>query len=231
MSTKLDMKTDANRFTWIAPIYDFLADTYSLGQISKSKLSQLKHMTPGDTILFAGAGNAVDAIAAAKAGMIVTVVELSPNMMRRAQASAEKVGLREKIEWRCQDVFAYEPEVAFDTVVANYFLNVFPAQLMPSLFDALLEKLRPGGRFMLADFAPQASGRVERFFQSLYFFAAVAAFHLIAGNAWHPLYDYAKLMRSRGLNILAEDDFHLARIGPAWYRSTIAERVDGKSTD
>lgn len=220
------MKTDANRFTWIAPIYDFLADSYSLGQISKSKLSQLRYMTPGERILFAGAGNAVDAIAAAKAGIAVTVVELSPNMMRRAQARAERVGLRDKIEWRCEDVFAYEPEEAFDAVVANYFLNVFAAQVMPSLFDVLLSKLRPGGRFMVADFAPQASGRLERFFQSIYFFAAVAAFHLIAGNAWHPLYDYAKLMRSRGLSVIAEDDFRLGRIGPAWYRSVIAERVE-----
>lgn len=219
------MKTDTNHFTWIAPVYDFLADTYSLGQISKSKLSQLVYMKPGERILFAGAGNAVDAIAAAQAGMIVTVVELSPNMMQRAQARAERVGLRDKIEWRCQDVFAYEPEGVFDVVVANYFLNVFSKELMPSLFDLLLDKLRPGGRFMVADFAPKASGRFERIFQALYFFAAVAAFHLIAGNAWHPLYDYSELMRSRGLKVLAEDDFRLGRVGPAWYRSVVAERA------
>ncbi len=224
--------TTDNHFTWIAPIYDVLAQCYSFGQISRSKLSQVAHIKPGHRVLYAGAGNAEDAIAAAVSGAQVTVVELSPNMLERAQRKALEAGVARVIDWQCEDIMAYISARAntekpkFDVVVANYFLNVFDAETMPKVFDRLLEALANKGRVMVADFAPLSSGKVSRAFQKLYFFAAVSAFRLIAGNAWHPLYDYAALMTSRYLNVEHEQGFRLLGLGPAWYRSTIARKPE-----
>ena len=98
--------TTDNHFTWIAPIYDLLAQCYSFGQISRSKLSQVAHLKAGERVLYAGAGSAEDAIAAAVLGAQVTVVELSPNMLERAQRKALEAVLRAsltgiaKVLWR-----------------------------------------------------------------------------------------------------------------------------------
>lgn len=211
-----------NRFTWIAPVYDLLARLYSFGQIRASKLSQIAYLQPQERVLYAGAGGAEDAIAAASKGVTVTVVELSPDMIRQAKALRSKTQPDVEIEWVCGDVCEHQAAQAYDVVAANYFLNVFAPQDMPIIFDALDQQLRVGGRFMIADFAPPRGGIIMRFFQRLYFYAAVAAFRIIAKNGWHPLYDYQALLESKGYTVTAVDDFALAKIGPRWYRSIVA---------
>jgi ubiquinone/menaquinone biosynthesis C-methylase UbiE len=213
-----------NQFTWIAPFYDVLARLYSFGQIRASKLSQIAHLRLDERVLYAGAGGAEDAIAAARKGAHVTVVELSPSMIKQAKDSLEKCHEPAQIDWVCGDVCEHQADPAYDVVVANYFLNVFAPKDMPSIFDALDKQLRTGGRLMIADFAPLRGGLIMRALQRAYFYAAVAAFRVIANNGWHPLYDYQALLKGKGYRIISVEDFALAKIGPRWYRSIVAEK-------
>jgi ubiquinone/menaquinone biosynthesis C-methylase UbiE len=109
-------------------------------------------------------------------------------------------------------------------VVANYFLNVFSEQDMPQMFDTLAALLKPEGLFMIADFAPRKLGFFSASLQALYFYSAVAAFRLFAGNAWHPLYDYLPMLISKGFQVVDIEDFALFGGGPEWYRTICARK-------
>jgi hypothetical protein len=60
--------------------------------------------------------------------------------------------------------------------------------------------------------------------QKLYFYTAVTVFRVLAGNGWHPLYDYSGMLVNNGFRIDQKKDFRLGVCGPAWYRSIIASK-------
>ena len=90
--------TNSNNYGVVAKIYDALGHIYSGGQIRASKAAQLDVIEPGQRVLYAGAGGGEDAVMAAKQGAIVTVVELSPEMVEQCRRRFEKAGVDGQIE-------------------------------------------------------------------------------------------------------------------------------------
>jgi ubiquinone/menaquinone biosynthesis C-methylase UbiE len=219
-------KATSNRFSFIAPVYDFLAMVYSFGMISASKGWQIQHIDKGERVLYAGAGGAEDAVLAAKAGAKVTIVELSEGMIAQAQKriSEQESNFSYPITLIQGDITQHQPEAPYDAVVANYFLNVFEPKLMAKVFQSLDALLKDQGKFFIADFAPAKPSFVQAFFQKVYFYAAVTVFRFVAGNGLHPLYDYREVLHKHGYQLLASEDFRLAKYGPAWYRSLCAQK-------
>ena len=123
------------------------------------------------------------------------------------------------------DVMCHTPEHPYDVVVANYFLNVFEPRLMETVFAHLNTLLRVQGKFFIADFAPMQTKKWFAMFQKLYFYTAVSVFRVVAGNGWHPLYDYRDMLISHGYQINQTKDFKLSACGPAWYRSIVASKT------
>jgi demethylmenaquinone methyltransferase/2-methoxy-6-polyprenyl-1,4-benzoquinol methylase len=216
----------SNRFSFVAPIYDFLARAYSFGMIAESKRWQVQYLKEGERVLYAGAGAAEDAVLAAKAGARVTIVELSGGMLAQTKKriKALKVECAHPIVLIHADVMCHTPEHPYDVVVANYFLNVFEPRLMQAVFSHLNTLLRVEGKFFIADFAPMKANKWAAMCQKLYFYTAVTVFRVVAGNGWHPLYDYSGMLVNNGFRIDQKKDFRLGVCGPAWYRSIIASK-------
>jgi demethylmenaquinone methyltransferase/2-methoxy-6-polyprenyl-1,4-benzoquinol methylase len=204
-----------NNYDRIARWYGLLSHLYSLGQIRACKRSQTLAIAPGDRVLYTGAGGGEDALMAARIGAQVTVLDLSPRMVALAGARFREAGLA--VELLCGDVLEHGREGWYDVVVSNFFLNVFAEPVMEAVLRHLVRRLRPGGRLLIADFAPCGRNPALNLLRRAYFGLAVLTFRLVAGNALHPLYDYRRLFPGAGLRLEATRGFGLLGLGPAFY--------------
>jgi ubiquinone/menaquinone biosynthesis C-methylase UbiE len=216
----------AKNYDGVAWIYDPMGSIYSLGQINAAKISQVAHFKPGEHVLYAGVGTGDDALAAAKRGVHVTCVDLSPVMLKRAQARFEREGVTG--EFVCGDVLEHHREGGYDAVSANFFLNFFPEPFMRKVMAQLVGLVKPGGKFMIADYDYPRGGWLRRLPQVIYwritnvFFWAVSFGGL---GALHPIYDYCSYFPELNLKVQGIEYFRPLRIGPWAYYSICAQRL------
>ncbi len=100
---------------------------------------------PGDRLLDAGCGAGQWAITFAERGLRVTAVDLSPEMIRRAEAHAAGRGVA--VEWRVDDIGRLpDPVAVYHAVHARVVLQFVPD--LPATLGAIRRVLRPGGRLL-----------------------------------------------------------------------------------
>ncbi len=205
-----------------ASFYDGLAKVYSFGRIRRAKLAGLKHVSPGHSILFLGAGTGEEAARAAAAGAQVTCIDLSGAMLRRVEARLKKRGVSaELIEG---DALAHDRHEHYDAVAGNFFFNVFPEPRMRLFLAHAAGLVRPGGRLSIADVAPPTGSPPARLFNRFYARFGMAPFWLAGLVAWHPTYDYREPLRALGFGRQTIEDFPLFPGGPVMFRLIVAER-------
>ncbi len=216
--------TTANNYSTVANFYELLSNIYSGGQILACKRSQLEAFRRGDRVLYAGAGGGEDATLAAAMGAQVTVVELSPAMVAEARRRFDKAGVGAKVEVICGSVLDHRRPGHYDAVVANFFLNVFPADTMRVILEHLVDQAKPGGKVLVSDFAPPEGGSLARAAQNAYWGAAVMSFHLLAKNPVHAIYDYRVHLDELGLSLDATRDFNVFGLRVLRYRTISATK-------
>ncbi|MCP4905994.1 MAG: class I SAM-dependent methyltransferase [bacterium] len=218
------MEFGAHSYDGVAYCYDELASLYSLGRIEMSKQSQIGSLSPTERVLFAGVGRGRDAIAAARCGVAVTAIDLSPIMLGRFSRGLEREALRaEAIEG---DVASHHPELLYDTVVAHYFLNLFEIDRAAAMLSILCRLVRPGGRLIFADFAPGEGGTAARWITEAYFRPVNWVAWAFGFCALHPIPDYPDLIERAGARIRTVSRFPVipGLANPA-YQSVVAERI------
>lgn len=203
----------------VAAFYEKLAHLYSGGLIRRSKAAQLDFLPPGARVLYLGAGNGEDVIAAARRGFAVTSVDISEKMVAHLKARLAAKGVTAEV--RVADVLALSPETdeTWDAVCGNYFFNVFPAREVEKVFLHANTLVRPGGYLMVADMAPQTG--VGGIFGAAYLKAALLFFVALGLASFHPIYDYAAIGQRLGLDLRAIVDHRWAKGLPALYRTVV----------
>lgn len=99
----------------------------------------------GARVLDAGCGTGQLAIGLAIRGARVTAIDLSPEMIRRAEAHAAEQGV--DIEWRTADISQIgEPLAVYDAILARVALQFVPD--VPGVLREFRRVLRPGGRLL-----------------------------------------------------------------------------------
>ncbi len=107
---------------------------------------------PGETVLDLGSGAGLDALLAARAvgpeGRVIGV-DMTPEMLARARANAERagVGWAEFREGRLEALPVEDGSV--DAVTSNCVINLVPDKAR--VFAEIARVLRPGGRAVVAD--------------------------------------------------------------------------------
>lgn len=97
-----------------------------------------------------GTGNAT--FPAARAGAIVTGVDIAPNLLEQARARAQAEGLKIQFDEGDAELLPY-PDGSFDIVVTMFGAMFAPR---PELAAAELVRVcRPGGRIAMANWTPQ----------------------------------------------------------------------------
>lgn len=112
----------------------------------------LGRLQPGERVLDVGCGAGTDSLVAVQ--MVgpegrVTGIDMTPEMLARARASAIEMGAEnvEFLETEAERLpFA---DASFDVVISNGVIDLIPDK--DAVFTKLFRVLRPGGRIQLAD--------------------------------------------------------------------------------
>ena len=195
----VNTETDIWDYNSTAPFYEFLAYIYSMGQIQKARHSQIEQLSAGDKILYAGVGPGKDALLSARKGINVTCVDIAPAMIKSVINKFTKAGL--DVEAICIDVMKHDRQGHYDAVAANFFLNIFPEQVMVHVLSHLSWLIKPGGKLFIADFAFPNYGFLSNFFQLAYYRLVNIAYWMVQMAPLHPIYDYVSYLRSAGLTL------------------------------
>lgn len=109
-------------------------------------------LKPGDRLLDVACGSGNLAIPAARAGAIVTGVDIATNLVEQARARAISEGLAIEVDEGDAESLPYD-DAAFDVVVSMFGAMFAPR---PELVAAELVRVcRPGGRIAMANWTPE----------------------------------------------------------------------------
>jgi SAM-dependent methyltransferase len=124
------------------------------------RMLDLGKVGKNDYVIDLGSGDGRIAIAAAKRGARALGVDIDPRRIEEATANAAKQGVKDRVNFRRQNLF--ETEIKDANVVTMYLLTSVNLQLRPRL----LAELRPGTRvvshaFEMGEWEPDAHEKVD----------------------------------------------------------------------
>jgi ubiquinone/menaquinone biosynthesis C-methylase UbiE len=206
----------------VAWCYEQIAASYSGGAIPAAKASQMSELARGDRVLYVGVGCGEDALLAARRGVELACLDVSDRMLARCEDRLRTEGLR--AELHCESLFDHDRRAAYDVVAANFVLNVFPQALMRTALAQIATFLRPGGRLLIADFAPADGAGLDPLLARAYYRPVNLAAWMLRLCSLHPLYDYAADLQGAGLGLVRRERFRVFGRGPAWFESLVASK-------
>lgn len=109
-------------------------------------------LKPGEVVLDLGSGAGIDVFLAAKvvgAMGYVIGVDMTPAMINRARANAERSGIK-NVDFRLGEIERLPVTDGYvDVVLSNCVINLSPDK--PAVFAEMCRVLKPGGRFVVSD--------------------------------------------------------------------------------
>ncbi len=136
------------RDTWMAGDFGVIA-TYT-ADAAKEFAGHLE-IAPGSRVLDVACGTGNTAIPVARAGAVVTGVDIASNLLEQARARAAKEGVKAKFEEGDAEQLKF-PDGSFDAVI-----TMFGAMFAPRperVAAEFLRVCRPGGLIAMANWAP-----------------------------------------------------------------------------
>jgi ubiquinone/menaquinone biosynthesis C-methylase UbiE len=132
------------RYGLYAPVYDLVARRLDRGR--RRSIDALG-LQPGERVLVPGCGTGLD-FESLPPGLRVVAGDLSPAMVRKAQARADALGLDADV--RVMDAHALDlPDDSFDAALLHLVLAVVPDP--EAAIQEVARVLRPGGRVGVFD--------------------------------------------------------------------------------
>ncbi|MCO4771942.1 MAG: methyltransferase domain-containing protein [Deltaproteobacteria bacterium] len=198
----------------VSRVYDLAARLWTGGAIGAASCAVSRRVRAGQRVLIAGVGGGRDAAALVRAGARLTLVDLSPSMLARAERRVAAVAPGAQVQAYCADALSLDLG-SFDVVCAHYFLNLFGPRGAEQAFARLASCVAPGGMLSVADFTPVRRGHP---LQALHYETPMRVFAALGLCARHPTYDYEQ-MAPAGWRLEATEGARVFGVGPRWHSS------------
>ena len=146
--------THGMTMNWAAPFYDMYCGAVGLGQGFRDQTLQAAAIQPGETILDVGCGTGVlTRRACDAAGPAGSAIGIDPaqHMIRVAKENAQRLGSRAEFKVAAIEQLPFE-NARFDVVLSSLMLHHLPPDLKRQGLREVYRVLKPGGRFIVADF-------------------------------------------------------------------------------
>lgn len=207
-----------NDFDSLAHLYDRLGFVVFGDTILQAQRALLSQVPAQSTVLFVGGGTGkVLPQLLAQNPKEIWYVEKSAKMLALAQ---QQVPADDRIHWIHGD--ETHPAVSdqpFDVILTFFLLDLFEESSLQVLMRRLGQQLRPGGKWLVADFNPTAKGVVSRLlYKSMYRF-----FRLTSRVQASHLPDYPVYFDENGLTLKDKKLFYRRIIQSLLYEK---ERTD-----
>lgn len=153
----IDQLKQGLRNTWMAGDFGIIAKTISAGA---EEFVHSLHIPAGTKVLDVATGTGNVAIPLARAGCIVTGVDIAPNLLEQARERAAAESLSATFDEGDAEALPY-PDASFDVVVTMFGAMFAPR---PELVAKELARvLRPGGLLAMANWNPESfTGKMFR---------------------------------------------------------------------
>jgi ubiquinone/menaquinone biosynthesis C-methylase UbiE len=159
MTPELETLKSRLKATWIAGDFGQIAKATARGAAEFIERLNLK---PGTRLLDVACGSGTLALPAARAGAIVTGVDIAPNLIQQARENAEREGLKIQFDEGDAEALPYD-DATFDVVVTMFGAMFAPR---PELVASELQRVcKPGGFIAMANWTP--TGFVGRMFKTV----------------------------------------------------------------
>jgi ubiquinone/menaquinone biosynthesis C-methylase UbiE len=129
----------------------------------RERILELVAPQNGEHLLDAGCGTGLTALRIAERYPACTVhgIDISQKMIAAARQDAEKQGL--KVEFRVGSITTLPyPDAAFDAVITNIMFHHLNLLEKRQAVSEVARVLRPGGRYISAEFGPRATNALQR---------------------------------------------------------------------
>ncbi|MDQ2792833.1 MAG: class I SAM-dependent methyltransferase [Bacteroidota bacterium] len=192
-------------FDRVAWFYDALAGLVfgpALRNTQRAALAGLPAGAPHLLILGGGTGWVLAEVLHQSPAATVLYLEASPRMLAKARARLQPEQ-RAQVEFRHGTQQALAPDEMFDAVLTFFVLDCLAASELPAALDRLRAALRPGGRWLLADFRPAHRGWRRLLLGAMFWF-----FRLTTGLRARELPDLAAALTARGLRGTVQGRFY-----------------------
>jgi len=149
MTPEMEALKTKLKATWTAGDFGQIARAYLPGAAEFIARLNLKS---GEEVLDVACGAGSTAIPAAKAGGVVTGVDIAPNLIEQARKNAESEGLNCRFDEGDAEALGYDDE-SFETVITMFGAMFAPR---PEKVSAeLIRVCRSNGRIVMANWTPQ----------------------------------------------------------------------------
>ena len=192
-------------FDRVAWFYDVLAAAVfgpALRNTQRAALAGLPAGAPRVLILGGGTGWVLAEVLRRRPAATVLYLEASPRMLARTGVRLAP-GQRARVELRHGTQQALAPDETFDAVLTFFVLDCIAAPELPAALDRLRAALRPGGRWLLAEFRPAHRGWRRLLLGAMFWF-----FRLTTRLQARELPDLAALLAQRGLHGRPQGQFY-----------------------
>lgn len=118
----------------------------------------------GGPVLELGCGTGRCSLAIARAGIEVTGLDLSPEMLRRAREKAVEMGVQDRIRWVEGSMSEFDLKRSFPLIIIPYrsFLHLMTVKEQMSALAAIRRHLEEDGLLAFNIFVPKVSAMVEQ---------------------------------------------------------------------
>lgn len=141
---------------WAAPFYDLYCPAVGLGRGFRAQTLRHAAIRPGERILDVGCGTGVltrMALDIAGTGGSAVGIDPASKMIRVARETAAQGNSRAEFKVAAIEGLPFA-DASFDVVLSSLMLHHLPPDTKRQGLAEVYRVLKPGGRFVIADFAP-----------------------------------------------------------------------------